>query len=287
MRPLQFLLLATATTACVVNNETPDTPPCPSDTAVEPEDTGDPGDDPSPLTDEEIAALASWTSHTVDFVVFPNPDDPTETLTVTGNRISIEVDRWPEELDYVNTLTRARDYNSSRSNNSSARAPAGGTGCCLPPPPERIKWGSIACTSFPCLSGDRDEGDISRALIDLSDATGPGERLKQVGFAETTPVDIVFTGLVAVSCKKCTHRGHVTVLKASSNANEDGVWLTSSAPWVSAAIYGPDSNEPLYRFKDYVGDNPLAEIVGTTGNSWPNGVEAESSAIGTFVSLTW
>ncbi len=292
MRSLLLTFCAFSVSACLL---TEDQASCPDDSATDTRlDPTDSSTDPLELTDTEVDALATWMPHTVDFLV-PDRDDPTVDVTVTGNRISILVDRFPEELDYMTTLTRAQDYNSSRSNNSGAveidNGFGDGTGCCLPPPPERIVWGSMApCGELPCLSGGRDEGGVSRARIDTtvsSTSTDTAARFFRVGFGETTPMDIDFTGFVALACKKCTHRGHVTVLKASSTAGGDGVAVTSAAPWKYMAVYAPGSDSPLYEATDAVAVNPLAMIAGSSGDSWPNGIEVEESPVGTLVSFTW
>lgn len=269
MKTWPLLLTGALTlTACELTDQVA---PCPTDTDTETASTADTGTRPtSPgLTQDETDGLATWTASSVQFEL---PGDK----TVSGHEIGILIPITDVgRLDVNSTMTRAQDYNSSRSNNSSLVE-------IDDDPALEARWDGIVCEEIPCLSGGREREASRRLLVDPGDALKDGELT--LSWAETTPRTVPFSGYLTLGVE---FRGHVTVLKAADNG-QGGIDLTTPLDEVLVWVPDPTSpDSPLYEATPVSGTNPLATVAGTTGASWPHGVHVTETALGLLVSLTW
>lgn len=250
-----------------------------ADTSVD-DDTGEPLEVPDDvLIQEEIDALGSWTARSVAVLL-----EGAE-RTVEGDEIRVLLpDAKLAEFDVVTALTRAQDYNNSRSNKTASIWVSDGFGDgdtgvdadgLL-----SFQWdGRAACAALPCNGAGRPDGASSRLTLSPGSALSDG--LLSMIWAETTAMEEEFSGYVEIGAR-VSGRGHVTVLKAAETG--DGSMSISSA--LDSTYLGVFLDDvPVFEGKPSGAE--LATITGNTGASWPNGVTIEETAKGTYISFTW
>ena len=277
-------LTMTVTTGCeLLGGGSPDVTPgadsCETGEDVEPTD---PSTDPLTLTDEEAAALATWGPREVTF-------DLPDGSGATGSELGILLPEVAlDEIDVISTLSRAQDYNSSRSNNSGLveiddDLDGGDDSTDTDEPGLQVYWDGVRCADASCRSGGRAPGASRRLQLVLGDALDD-DGMTGVRWGETTPSSVSFTGSLALGCKvpSC----HVTVLKAV----DDGAGTIDFYSCVEGGamwLLDDRSETPLHEASTTCGTSPLASVRGTEGANWPSGVRVSETPVGLLVSFLW